>query len=42
MEYEDKGLSSYYSDRPDFQRMLHDIRPYRQKDKRPAAAYGFS
>ena len=25
MEYEDKGLSSYYSDRPDFQRMLHDI-----------------
>lgn len=25
MEYEDKGLSGYYSDRPDFQRMLHDI-----------------
>lgn len=24
-EYEDKGLSGYYSDRPDFQRMLHDI-----------------
>ena len=23
--YEDKGLSGYYSDRPDFQRMLHDI-----------------
>lgn len=25
MEYEDKGLSGYYSDRPNFQRMLHDI-----------------
>ena len=25
MEYEDKGLSGYYSDCPDFQRMLHDI-----------------
>lgn len=25
MEYEDKGLSGYYSDRPDFQRMLHDV-----------------
>lgn len=25
MYYEDKGLSGYYSDRPDFQRMLHDI-----------------
>ena len=25
LEYEDKGLSGYYSDRPDFQRMLHDI-----------------
>lgn len=25
MEYEDKGLSGYYSDRPSFQRMLHDI-----------------
>lgn len=24
-EYEDKGLSGYYSDRPDFQRMLHDV-----------------
>lgn len=23
--YTDKGLSGYYSDRPDFQRMLHDI-----------------
>lgn len=23
--YEDKGLSGYYSDRPDFQRLLHDI-----------------
>ena len=22
---EDKGLSGYYADRPDFQRMLHDI-----------------
>ena len=34
-EYEDKGLSGYYSDRPDFQRMLHDID--RQKDKRSSA-----
>lgn len=25
MEYEDKGLSGYYSDIPDFQRMLHNI-----------------
>lgn len=25
MKYEDKGLSGYYSDRPDFQRMLRDI-----------------
>lgn len=25
LEYSDKGLSGYYSDRPDFQRMLHDI-----------------
>lgn len=25
LEYEDKGLSGYYADRPDFQRMLHDI-----------------
>ena len=25
MEYEDKGLSGYYSDRPDFQRMLRDV-----------------
>ena len=25
MIYEDKGLSGYYSDRPDFQKMLHDI-----------------
>lgn len=25
MEYEDKGLSGYCSDRPDFQGMLHDI-----------------
>ncbi len=25
LNYEDKGLSGYYSDRPDFQRMLHDI-----------------
>lgn len=25
INYEDKGLSGYYSDRPDFQRMLHDI-----------------
>lgn len=25
MEYEDKGLSGSYSDRLDFQRMLHDI-----------------
>ena len=25
LEYEDKGLSGYYSDRPDFQRMLRDI-----------------
>lgn len=25
MNYEDKGLSGYYSDRPNFQRMLHDI-----------------
>ncbi len=25
MEYEDKGLSGYYSDRPYFQRMLYDI-----------------
>ena len=25
INYEDTGLSGYYSDRPDFQRMLHDI-----------------
>ena len=25
LKYEDKGLSGYYSDRPDFQRLLHDI-----------------
>lgn len=25
MDYEDKGLSGYFSDRPNFQRMLHDI-----------------
>lgn len=25
LRYEDKGLSGYYSDRPDFQRLLHDI-----------------
>lgn len=25
MQYEDKGLSGYYSDRPDFQRMLRDV-----------------
>lgn len=25
LHYEDKGLSGYYSDRPDFQRLLHDI-----------------
>ena len=25
IKYEDKGLSGYYSDRPDFQRMLRDI-----------------
>lgn len=25
MEYEDKGLSGYFSDRPDFQRMLRDV-----------------
>ena len=25
MEYEDKGLSDYYSDRLDFQRMLRDV-----------------
>ena len=25
MTYVDKGLSGYYSDRPDFQKMLHDI-----------------
>lgn len=25
LNYEDKGLSGYYSDRPDFQRLLHDI-----------------
>ncbi len=25
LSYEDKGLSGYYSDRPNFQRMLHDI-----------------
>ena len=24
-QYSDKGLSGYYADRPDFQRMLHDI-----------------
>ena len=23
LQYEDKGLSGYFSDRPDFQRMLH-------------------
>ena len=25
MEYEDKGMSGYFSDRPDFQRMLRDV-----------------
>lgn len=25
LNYEDKGLSGYFSDRPNFQRMLHDI-----------------
>lgn len=25
MEYEDKGLSGYYSDRLDFQRVLRDV-----------------
>lgn len=25
LQYEDKGLSGYFSDRPDFQRMLHDV-----------------
>ena len=25
LRYSDKGLSGYYSDRPDFQRLLHDI-----------------
>lgn len=25
LHYEDKGLSGYYSDRPDFQWLLHDI-----------------
>lgn len=25
MEYEDKGLSGYFSDRPDYQRMLRDV-----------------
>ena len=25
LQYEDKGLSGYYSDRPDFQRMLRDV-----------------
>ena len=25
LHYEDKVLSGYYSDRPDFQRLLHDI-----------------
>lgn len=25
LRYEDKGLSGYYSDRPDFQRLLRDI-----------------
>lgn len=29
--YTDKGLSGYYSDRPDFQRMLHDIEADRIK-----------
>lgn len=29
--YTDKGLSGYYSDRPDFQRMLHDIESNRIK-----------
>lgn len=47
MEYEDKGLSGFYFDRSDFQRMLHDVqvvkiraivcyRPYWKKDYRPA------
>ncbi len=25
LQYEDKGLSGYFSDRLDFQRMLHDV-----------------
>ena len=25
LQYEDKGLSGYFSDRPDFQKMLHDV-----------------
>ena len=25
LQYEDKGLSGYFSDRPDFQRLLHDV-----------------
>ena len=25
LQYEDKGFSGYFSDRPDFQRMLHDV-----------------
>ena len=25
LQYEDKGLSGYFSDRPDFQRMPHDV-----------------
>lgn len=25
LQYEDKELSGYFSDRPDFQRMLHDV-----------------
>ena len=31
LQYEDKGLSGYFSDRPDFQRMLHDVQDGKSK-----------
>lgn len=33
LQYEDKGLSGYFSDRPDFQRMLHQEYDFQQSEK---------
>ena len=34
LQYEDKGLSGYFSDRPDFQRMLHDVQDGKNQSNR--------